>query len=167
MRWFMDLAYPVMRLARSPKAVRAASGESASAADFEALRGARQALVVTFKRSGEPVPTPVNCGLSENGRLYFRTEPHVGKVKRIRSDARVLVAPCNMRGKPRGPLARGTARVLEAAESEPARAAVSGNWSRAMRPLERGLDRLGVPDVYVEVVPNVSEEAKEGKEAAR
>jgi hypothetical protein len=159
----MDLAYPLMDRGRHRRAAEAARGP-ATAQGFESLRGARQALLVTYKRSGEPVPTPVNVGLSDDGRLYFRTEPHVAKVRRIRNNPRVLVGPCNLRGKPRGPMAEGIARVLDPDESEPAAALVSANWSAFMRPGERGMDLLGVPVVYVEVVPAAMQGA--GGEAA-
>src|SRR5918999_1140222 len=78
--------------------------------DFPSFRDARQCLIVTFKRSGEAVPTPVNFGLSDDGRLYFRSEPHVAKIRRLRHDPRVRVCPCSFRGKPRGAMVEGTAR---------------------------------------------------------
>jgi len=148
----MDIAYPMMDRTRHRKAAVAAR-EPATAPDFSELTGRRQALLVTFKRSGEPVPTPVNHGLSADGKLYFRSEPHVAKIKRIANNPLVLVGPCNIRGKPLGALAEGTARILSPSESELAMTLVSGNWSRSMRPAEASLDRLGVPEVYVEVTP--------------
>ncbi len=150
MRWFMDLFYPVMERGRHRKAAEIAN-QPPAAADFEELRGARQALVVSFKRSGEPVPTVVNCALSEEGKLYFRTEPQTAKVKRIANDSRVLVGPCNLRGKPRGELAAGRAQVLPEAESETAYELIRANWSATMRPGELIMDGVGVEVVYVEV----------------
>jgi PPOX class probable F420-dependent enzyme len=146
----MDLAYPVMNRGRHRKASLAAR-EPAGAGDFEALRGRRQALVVTYRRSGEPVPTPVNHGLSQDGRLYFRSEPDAWKIKRIAHTPRVLVIPCNLRGKPLGPGCEATARILDGAEREAAERLVNANWSTSMRVAERTLDRLGVPEAYVEV----------------
>lgn len=152
MRWFMDLTYPVMNRGRHRKATEAAR-EPAGAANFEGLRGTRQALLVTYRRAGEPVPTPVNHGLSEDGKLYFRSEPRAGKIKRIANTPRVLVVPCNLRGKPLGPGCEGTAHILGASESKAAEELVLGNWSPTMRLAESTLDRLGVPEVYVEVTP--------------
>jgi PPOX class probable F420-dependent enzyme len=144
-----DLQYKVLDRMRHRDAFEVA-GREGSASDFEALRGARQCLVVSFKRSGEAVPTPVNFGLSDDGRLYFRSEPRSAKVRRIRRDSHVRVCACNMRGKPTGPMVEGAARVLpdDAAES-----VLASNWSPPMRVLERGLDRLPVQMVYVEVTP--------------
>ena len=147
-----DLQYRVLDRVRHPAAFEAA-GKPPSARAFDALRGSRQCLVVTFKRSGEPVPTPVNFGLSDDGRLYFRSEPVSSKVKRLRRDARVRVCPCNLRAKPTGPMAEGTARVLPTSESARADGIVASNWSAPMKALERGLDRLPLEVVYIEVVP--------------
>ena len=127
--------------------------EEGTAQDFQSLRKARQCLVVTFKRSGEPVPTPVNFGLSDDGRLYFRSEPHVAKIKRLRRDPHVRVCACNLRGKPTGPLAEATARVLPESENERANGFVEANWRFDVKLIERAYDRIGVPEVYVEVTP--------------
>jgi PPOX class probable F420-dependent enzyme len=127
--------------------------EHGTAPDFEALRGHRQALVVTFKRSGEPVPTPVNFGLDDQGRLYFRSEPHVAKIRRIRNDPHVRVCSCNIRGKPTGAIAEGRARIVPPEESDHAAEAVAANWSAPMRVFERGGERFGIESVYVEVTP--------------
>lgn len=151
-RWLIDFGYRIMDAGRSRKAAHAARQPPASG-DFAALRHGRQALVVTFRRSGEPVPTPVNHGLDDEGRLYFRADAHSWKVRRMRSDPRVLVGPCNLRGRPLGPLTEGRARLLSPEEAARAYDWVEGNWSRLMRPLEKGLDRTAIPMVYVEVVP--------------
>jgi hypothetical protein len=77
-RWLVDFGYRLMDAGRSRKAAQA-TRERAGATSFDALRGARQGLVVTFKRPGEPVPTPVNIGLSDDGRVYFRAGPLRGR----------------------------------------------------------------------------------------
>ena len=148
----MALQYKLYDRMRHRKAFEVARQEGV-AGDFEGFRGARQCLVVTFKRSGEGVPTPVNFGLSDDGRLYFRSEPHVAKVRRIQRDPHVRVCPCSFRGKPLGPLVEGRARVLPESENERAYSIVASNWRSDMRPFEKTLDRIGVPEVYVEVTP--------------
>src|SRR5438067_1675233 len=80
----------------------AAARGPATAGSFDALRGHKYCLLVTYKRSGDPIPTPVWFGLGDDGRLYVRTETAAAKVKRISHDARVRVAPANVRGKPVG-----------------------------------------------------------------
>ncbi|MDX6633295.1 MAG: hypothetical protein QOG26_1300 [Solirubrobacterales bacterium] len=148
----MALQYKVFDRARHRRAFEAAAQEGTES-DFASLRGARQCLVVTFKRSGEPVPTPVNLGLSDDGKIYFRSEPHVAKIKRLRNNPRVRVCACNMRGKPKGPMVEATARVLSEAENERANAIVAANWRPEVKILEHTYDRIGVPEVYVELSP--------------
>jgi len=130
MRRLIDANYRFLDRMRHRRAFEAA-GRPGTARDFATFEGARQCLVVSFRRSGEPVPTPVNFGLS-GGRLYFRSEPRSGKVKRIRRDPHVRVCPCNLRGKPTGPSVEGTARVLTADEQDRADAALARNWTGAM-----------------------------------
>jgi uncharacterized protein len=134
--------------------------EPGEAEDLEALRGHHYCLMVTFKRSGEPVPTPVLFGLAD-GKLYLRTEPTVGKIKRLRNDPRVRVGPCNWRGKPLGPMADGTARVVSVSENEDAYDALRANYTFGQRLYESGLDRLPIEIVYVEVVPAARERRDE------
>lgn len=156
----MKLQYRLLNRMRHPDAFEVGR-RTPTAGDFESLRAARQCLVVTFAESGEPVPTPVNCGLSEDGLLYFRSEPETGKVKRIRHNPRVRVCACDMRGKPRGPVFEGVARVLDGEESEGADAALAGSWTSGMKVMERGLEHLPIDLVYVEVAP-APEHAGEG-----
>jgi PPOX class probable F420-dependent enzyme len=148
----IDAQYRVYDRMRHPRAFEVAR-EPGTATGFESLRGVRQALVVTFKRSGEPVPTPVNFGLGDDGLLYFRSEPRVAKIRRIRNDPHVRVCACNFRGKPTGPVAEGSARVLPPDEERRAYDALDANWGAGSRPYEKIADRLPVELVYVEVTP--------------
>jgi hypothetical protein len=145
----MALAYKLFGRIRHRRAFDTPE-QHGSASDFAAFAAARQCLLVTFKRSGEPVPTPVNFGLAE-GKLYFRTEPHVAKVKRIQNQPLVRVCPCNLRGKPTGPFVQAHARALTPGEDAAARAAVAGNWRADMKLAELGMDRVGVPMLYIEL----------------
>ncbi len=146
-----DLGYRAMERFRHPDAFELAE-QPGTAADFAALAGARQCLIVSFKRSGEAVPTPVNFGLAGD-RLYFRSEPRSGKVRRIGRDPHVRVGPCNLRARPSGPMTEARGRVLTGAEAGEAERAVAANWSGPMTVLERGLDRMPAEMIYVEVTP--------------
>jgi PPOX class probable F420-dependent enzyme len=147
-----DLSYRLYDGLRHRKAFEVARSEGA-ARDFSALRGHKYALVVTFKRSGEPVPTPVWFGLDEQGRLYFRSEPRTAKVRRLRNEPHVRIAPCSMRGKPAGPTVEGRARLLPAEENAPAEAAIRSNYGLGRRIYEAPIDRSSLEMVYVEVSP--------------
>lgn len=138
---------------RDRKAWSVADGE-ADANDFEHLRGHKYALLITYKRSGEAVPTPVWFGLGADGRAYFHSEATVGKIKRIRANGRARLAPSNVRGKPLGPAADGRARVLPAEEEERAEAAIRSNYGLGRKVYE-GV-AFNVEGVYVEVTPEGS-----------
>ena len=147
-----DVQYTVLQRIRDRGAFEAAARDG-TARDFSHFRG-RHALVVTFKRSGEPVPTVVNFGLDDEGRLYFRSEQRVPKIRRIENDPHVRVAPCTFRGKPSGPVVEGRARVLGKDEEPRAYEAIAANWGPGSRPYEKLADRyLEWHGAYVEVVP--------------
>jgi PPOX class probable F420-dependent enzyme len=135
---------------RRSDAGKAAEGE-ATARGFDHLSGHSYCLVVTYKRSGEPVPTPVWFGVDGQGKLYFRTFAPSVKVKRIRNQPRVRVAPCTMRGKPKGAAAEGTARILGPHEEAHAEQAIQSNYGLFRRIYERTGGNADA--VYVEVTP--------------
>jgi PPOX class probable F420-dependent enzyme len=54
----------------------------------------------TYRRNGDPVRTPV-WFLEEDGILYVHANDSTGKVKRIRRNPKVRVAPSHFRGKPK------------------------------------------------------------------
>jgi len=84
---------------------------------FSSLADAKFIALTTFRRSGEPVTTPVEFVISDQD-LYVRTTTDAGKVKRIRNDPHVRVARCTMRGAVRGPAFEGIATLLGDPESD-------------------------------------------------
>lgn len=76
------------------------------------LEGARFLLLTTFRSDGRKVSTPVWCA-SREGVLYVWTGADSGKVKRIRVNPVVRVAPCTVRGRPLGPALEGHAAIVE------------------------------------------------------
>ncbi len=77
---------------------------------FDVLRRESYIDLVTYRKSGVPVHTPVWFA-EQDGKLYVMTRSDSGKYKRIRNNSRVQVAPCTMRGKCTGPGIAATARV--------------------------------------------------------
>jgi PPOX class probable F420-dependent enzyme len=81
-------------------------------AAFEALDRHRYISLATFRRGGEAVKTPV--WLAKHGdRFYVFTAAGSGKVKRLKNDHRIRVAPCGPRGRLRGEWIEGRARCIE------------------------------------------------------
>jgi PPOX class probable F420-dependent enzyme len=132
--------------------IDASAGLPGTADSLAALIGEEFALLVTFRRSGQPVPTPVWFGLHD-GRLYVESLADAGKVKRLRHDRHVRVAPCTARGKPKGPFAEGVARILGAAEEEIAELALDRHYGLRRRLYVRLGTRLGVRSVYLALTP--------------
>ncbi|WP_214323173.1 PPOX class F420-dependent oxidoreductase [Nonomuraea sediminis] len=73
--------------------------------------------VTTYRRDGTPVSTPVWVA-ADGGDLVFWTVTSSAKVKRIRNNPAVTVAPCDLRGNLKGEAVRGTATILSAEETE-------------------------------------------------
>ena len=85
--------------------------ESKVPSPYEWIQNHSYISLVTFKKSGQRVATPVWFA-SAGGKLYVYSELNVGKVKRIRNNASVEIAPCTLRGKVSGPTVAATATVL-------------------------------------------------------
>ncbi len=82
---------------------------------------AHPALLTTFRRNGEGISTQVGT-VSAYGKIYFMTAADTWKVKRMTSNPRVVLAPCNSRGKVQGLAIEGRARRLAGDEVARARA---------------------------------------------
>lgn len=103
--------------------------------DFSALTGTH-VLLVTYKRDGTPVPSPVWFA-KEGDQLYVWTEINAFKAKRLRNDERALLAPCSARGVPHGEPVAALGRVLtDEAELARAAAAIKRSWGPGRRLFE-------------------------------
>lgn len=120
---------------RHPKAASVGEGEPLTTS-FHTLRGRSYALLVTYRRNGTAIPTPIWFGL-DGDTVYVRTEADSAKVKRIHRSPEVLVAPCTLRGKPLGPPIAGKARVVGPAEEEGAEQALEANYGLQRRLYKR------------------------------
>jgi uncharacterized protein len=121
--------------------------------DFESLRGHKYAVVVTFRRDGDAVPSPVWFGVDETGKAYLRTRHDAGKVKRLGNDSRALIARSNIRGKPTGPAIRGTGRVLPKDEWPHAEEMLAAAYGTGRKISERVLGGPEEMGGYIEIVP--------------
>ena len=77
-----------------------------------ALAEERYISLTTFKRDGTPVSTPVWVVTDDGRRLLVWSAANTWKVRRVRRDRRVLVAPANYRGKERGERVQAEARLV-------------------------------------------------------
>jgi PPOX class probable F420-dependent enzyme len=112
----------------------------------------KRALLVSFRRDGTPVPTPVWAALAGEV-LYVRSERSSGKVKRLRRDPRMLLAPCTVRGRPLGAPLEASARVLSGEEELAAERALAERYGLGRELFERAMDLMRVDMCYLEVRP--------------
>lgn len=62
-----------------------------------AISQARYVSLVTFRKDGTGVPTPL-WAVEAGGRLLIWTNKDTWKVKRLRNNPKVTVTPCDVRG---------------------------------------------------------------------
>lgn len=105
----------------------------------DAFCGEKYLNLETFRKDGRGVKTPVWFA-EEGGELYARTFSKMGKVKRLRREGRVRIAPCDARGEPKGDWVDAEARIVGGSSGEALRAnrllnAKYGLAKRLMEPL--------------------------------
>ncbi|SOD94615.1 PPOX class F420-dependent oxidoreductase [Blastococcus haudaquaticus] len=111
------------------------------------LADSRFVSLTTFRRSGEPVSTPVWVGRA-GAALVVLTPAGSGKVTRLRSDPRVQIRPCGRFGKVADGVepVDGTAELREApADVDGARTVIRRTYpleSRIVLGIERLVERL-------------------------
>jgi PPOX class probable F420-dependent enzyme len=127
---------------------------------FAALAGERHISLTTFKRDGSTASTPVWVVSDDDRRLLVWSGADTWKVKRIRRDPRVRVAPSDARGRVRGEAVDGTARLLgpdAGAVVQPLLRAKYGLLKRGLDGLNamtRALARRPRPaSEYIEILP--------------
>ncbi|WP_410570812.1 PPOX class F420-dependent oxidoreductase [Amycolatopsis sp. cmx-4-61] len=120
-----------------------------SAVDPRTVRS-HELLLVTFRRNGDRVATPVWAATAD-GVVYVRTQRASGKVKRLRRNGNVLLAPCGPRGVPRCAPVAGRARLLPAAEEPVAERALRARYGPVRALCARIQDLLRVDMCYLAV----------------
>jgi PPOX class probable F420-dependent enzyme len=83
----------------------------------ERLGSEKYVSVVTFRRNGTPVATPIWV-VRDGDALAIWTGADTGKVKRLRNNPEVTVAACDLRGRVRGEAVNGRAELMSAEDTE-------------------------------------------------
>ena len=94
--------------------------------DLSGFAGHKHCLVVSYRRDGSAVPTPVWFG-RDGEALYFRSRGGSAKVKRIDRNPKILVAPCDENGAPLGEAVEAQAVRLDDAEKQAAEKCIRAN----------------------------------------
>ena len=96
------------------------------------LKTAKYVSLITFRKSGEPVRSPVwFVQFGENPNSYgVITETDAGKVKRIRANSKIEVQVCDVKGgvKPDAAKFSGTAHLVTGDQAVAVRKAISKRY---------------------------------------
>jgi PPOX class probable F420-dependent enzyme len=84
-------------------------------------------LLTTFRKDGRAVATPVWV-VREGDGLSAWSATDSGKVKRIRRDGRVLVGPCDIKGKPTGESVEARASLMDRSGSDRVRGLIGKKY---------------------------------------
>ena len=84
---------------------------------LEQFSAAKYLNLETFRKTGIGVRTPVWFAQQDQTVFYVYSEADAGKVKRIRNNSHVRVAPCNFRGRLRGSWVEGHAHLCSPDEA--------------------------------------------------
>ena len=116
------------------------------------LEGYRFLNLTTFRKSGVPVVTTVLLAVA-NDKIYVWTTKDSGKVKRIRNNAAVRIAPSTRLGRPRGPMSAARARILPVTEQAEAQDLTDREfgWLKKFFGLIWRLQ--GREQIYIEITP--------------
>ena len=147
----VDISFIVFARMRHKRAFEVAV-RPGTAADFSGLAARKHALLVTFRKDGSAVPTPIWFALHDDRHLVTRTEGRTAKLVRLRNDPRARVFPCDARGKPLGPGVEATGRFLDGPECAAAEAALDRRYGATRRVYERLMSDAPTV-VYLELVP--------------
>jgi PPOX class probable F420-dependent enzyme len=71
----------------------------------------------TYRKNKQGVKTPV-WFIQKNNTIYVVTREKTGKVKRIKNNNEVKIAPCNYKGTLTGTWVSGRAHIVESIEKE-------------------------------------------------
>jgi hypothetical protein len=82
----------------------------------QAFTSAKYINIETYRKSGEGIRTPV-WFVESGGLLFFLTRADSGKVKRLRHNPEIQVAPCKMNGELTGDWLPAEANLVESADS--------------------------------------------------
>lgn len=115
---------------------------------FASFEGHKYLLLTTFRRSGEGVPTAVWFAAG-GGALGVFTGPQTGKVKRIRGEGRVRIAPCSFRGRVNGEEQEAAARLVTGEDAARIEAALAAKYGWLFRMIAR---RHAAP-AFIEITP--------------
>lgn len=126
----------------------------ATRSDLAALDAHEFADLTTYRRSGVAVPTTVWFA-HDDGILYVQTGPEAGKLKRVRANGRIALAPSTRAGEPLRATITAHARIVDGAEAARAEAALDRKYAEGRKQLLARMAGQGIPQgrAYLAIEP--------------
>ena len=124
--------------------------------EFRELKGYRFLNLSTFRKSGLPVLTTVLFAVA-NDKIYVWTTKDSGKVKRIRNNATVQIAPSTRLGRPLGPIATASAHILSVTEQTEGQIVTDRQFGWLKKFFGLIWRVQGREQVYLEITPKAEE----------
>jgi uncharacterized protein len=113
-------------------------------------------LLTTYRRDGTPVGTPVHIAV-EGDHAFIRTWDTTWKLKRLRNNPEVEIAPSTTLGQPTGPAIHARATVLSGVEAARAGQALAHKYPILHGILIPLLHRLrGNQTMHIKLTPAAS-----------
>ena len=109
-------------------------------------------VLTTFRRSGVGVATTVWFAPA-NGKLYVTTSTTTGKLKRVRNNGRVVMAPSDRVGNVQGESIEGRAHEVSPEEYEQAQKALRGKYGEQFDAIISNPRVSAATRTYIEIEP--------------
>lgn len=119
-----------------------------------AVKSAKTILLVTYKRDGTPVATPVSIAF-DGDRAFFRSYHKAWKTKRLHNNPRIEIRPSTLRGKPTGSPVHAQAILLDSRQARIAASALARRHrvlQGILVPLAHRL--MGYQTMHYEITPD-------------
>lgn len=123
-----------------------------TATAFPALHDAQFMVMTTYRKTGEGVPTTLWFAQAGD-KLYFTTGPTSGKVKRLRNNPRVVVAPSDRVGTVLGASAEAVARFITPEEIPAADALLEAKYGAARKQVFQSMQLSPTASCFIEIAP--------------
>jgi PPOX class probable F420-dependent enzyme len=126
------------------------------------LKGYRYLNLTTFRKNGVPVVSTVLLAPANEKKIYVWTTKDSGKVKRIRNNATVQIAPSTRLGRQLGQIATATGRILAVSQQTEAQTVTDRQFGWLKRFFALIWRLQGREQIYLEITPTVEDERQPG-----
>ncbi len=121
-----------------------------TAEKLKGFDGQKYISLETLRKSGQAVATPV-WFVEAGGVLYVYSLAESGKIKRIRNNARVRIAPCDVRGRVIGAWVSATARLIGGEDARRANDLLNQKYGWLKRTLDAFAQLRPRPRFYIAI----------------